>query len=422
MNKAKVLEDLYTCASCGYCRFGCPVYKEVGLESASVRGKCLLLKDFLEGRIEYSDKIRDALYMCAQCENCKVNCPTGVDFVAMTKWVREELLKAGQITEGQEMLRKIIAEKGNPFNEPSQERGAWAGSKFPVGKKCENLYFVSCTASYSLNRIAKSIFKVLEEADFEFTLLGEKEKCCGNPLLGLGEYDKARELMYANVAAFDELGVKTIFTGCPGCYKVLKHYYPHRYRVLHIVQLIDELIRQGRLVFDKELKKKIVYFDGCDLGRHCGIYEEPRNVLRAIPGVELIELDFNRDQAVCCGGPITASYPELSARIASRTVKEAVEKGADMLVAACAACLLNFKEGSKWANLKIDIQDIMLLLPKHVGKKPAKKEEKAGERGEKKLEKAPESKAEEKRVPGEKKGEMRKEESLKEKADQKAEG
>ena len=174
-------------------------------------------------------------------------------------------------------------------------------------------------------------------------------------------------LVEDNVAIFKEMGVKTIFTACAGCYKALIHDYPKGdWEVLHFVQIMDRLISEGKLKFKKPLPKKVIYYDGCDLGRHCGIYEEPRRILQAIPEIELIEFDYNREEAMCCGGPLVGSYPDLATDIPVRHVNEAVEKGADILVAACGACMINFKEGSKKAGKKLDIQDLAMLVAKHV--------------------------------------------------------
>ncbi len=367
MTKEQMIRDLYTCASCGYCRFACPINKELGFESKSVRGKFLIFRKLLEGKLDWSDeKVRDAVYQCAQCEACKVFCPTGIDFVAINQALREELAKRGNILEMQKMVTDILVEKKNPYNEPWEDRASWAGGKWENPEKAEYLYFMSCTAAYSANRIAKSVVRICKAAGIEFAI-SPKEVCCGNPLLRIGQREKFQGLVEENVKMFKEIGARTIFTACAGCYKTLSHDYPEGdYEVLHFAELMDRLISQGKITFMKPLPKKVLYYDGCDLGRHCGIYEEPRRVLRAIPEIELIEFDYNREEAMCCGGPLVGSYPDLATDIPVRHVNEAVEKGADILVAACGACMINFKEGSKKAGKKLDIQDLAMLVAKHV--------------------------------------------------------
>jgi heterodisulfide reductase subunit D len=225
---------------------------------------------------------------------------------------------------------------------------------------------MSCTAAYSANRIAKSVVRICQAAGIEFAI-SDKEMCCGNPLLRIGQREKFQELVEGNVRMFKEVGAKTIFTACAGCYKALVHDYPKGdWEVLHFAQLMDRLIKEGKLSFKKPLPKKVIYYDGCDLGRHCGIYEEPRRVLAAIPEIELMEFDYNREEAMCCGGPLVGSYPDLATDIPVRHINEAVEKGADILVAACGACMINFKEGMKKAGKKIDVQDLTMLVAKQV--------------------------------------------------------
>ncbi|MFH1421590.1 MAG: (Fe-S)-binding protein, partial [Planctomycetota bacterium] len=245
LTKEQMIHDLYTCAACGYCRFACPINKQLGFESASVRGKLLIFRKLLEGKLDYSgENVRDAVFQCAQCEACKVMCPTGIDFVKINQHLRENLAKEGNLLEMQKMVGQILEEKKNPFNEPPEERGAWLGSAYKNPEKTDYLYFVSCTASYSANRIAKSVQRVMKIAGIDFAVLGGEEQCCGNPLLRMGERGKFEEMVAKNVSSFDKLGIKTIFTACAGCYKAFKHDYPQKYEVLHIVQLLDRFIKE----------------------------------------------------------------------------------------------------------------------------------------------------------------------------------
>lgn len=365
MNTKDIERDIYTCASCGYCRFGCPVYQEVGFERVTVRGRMLLFKKLLEGKLDFDEfdpSVIDSIYMCAQCENCKEICPAGVDCMTIANSLREEIARRGLLPENATFVRDALLTNSNPFGQPREERGAWLPKKYAEPKQSENLFFVSCTASYSLNRVARSVLRILETADYDFTVLGDEENCCGSPLLRFGEVDRAREQIATNVEMFDRHGIKTIFTPCAGCFRTLSHEYPEEFRVMHTVQLFDELIREGRLEFGKSLEKKLIYYDGCDIGRHCGVYEEPRNVLRSIPGVELLEFDYNREEAVCCGGPLLSVDSDLARDIGANLVAEAKEKGADSIVTTCATCFLNFREGARVGEIQIDIEEITMLV------------------------------------------------------------
>lgn len=373
LTEQEIIEQIYTCASCGYCRFGCAVYNEKGFESFSVRGRMQLLKKVLEGKMELTQPIIDSLYMCALCANCNIQCPTGVDFVKISEVLRETLLKDKLAPEVQQTLAENLAKDSNPFREPVEERGNWVPPSFDMEKKSENVYYVGCTGSYSLNRVPKSIMRVLDAIGFDYALIGGEERCCGSPIIRTGDMETTKKVIERNIESWKKIGAKNIITSCAGCHTTFIHYYPPEFNYWHFTQLFAKLIKEGELAFGKELNEKIIYFDGCDLGRHSGIYEEPREILRAIPGVELIEFTYNREEQQCCGGPLIAVDADMARKIGAKKVEEAIEKGATMMVTACPTCLLNFKESARQAGLKLQIQDLSMLLPKYV--KPKKKQE-----------------------------------------------
>ena len=363
MSDAKLEEDIYTCASCGYCRFNCPVYKVLGFESATVRGRMLMMKKVLEGKMEMTPELVNSMYMCAQCEGCHVACPNNIDFVMITQLLRQEMVKQGLLPESFAAVRENLATLNNPYGEPQDQRGAWLSPKVRgETKQSENLYFVGCTSSYSLNRIPKSVTRILDKIDFDYTVLGDNELCCGAPIFRMGETDLAMSMVQRNVENIRKLGVKTIFASCAGCYSTMKHHYPDEFEYLHITELFEKMLKEGTLEFKKPFKKRAIYYDGCDLGRHSGVYEAPRNVLRAIPELELVEFDYNRENAMCCGGPLSSGFPDLAFEIGAKAVREAEEKNVDMIITACAACLVNFKAGANLAGIRMDVQDIPMIL------------------------------------------------------------
>jgi len=367
MTKEELVHQVYTCASCGYCRFGCVVFQETGLEKNTVRGRMLLLKKVLEGKLPLDERITDSIYMCAMCQNCNINCPTGIDFVEMSEALRDELFREGKIPDSARMVVDVLTTHGNPYSQPMDEKGAWLPPKYREPRRSPNLFFVSCTSAYPLNRAAKSVLKVLEKIEYDFTVLGGEEYCCGNPLLRLGEHEKSREMMNKNVEAFKRLGVERIFAACPGCFKTILHSYPKEFRVQHISQLFLELVKEGKMKF-KEFPKKVVYTDGCDLGRHAGVYEEPRELLKAIPKVELVEFEYNREHAPCCGGPLLGSAPDLARKIAENRLREAADLGVDMMVTSCGICFLTFMEAAKVSDVQVQIRELPMLLPPLVEK------------------------------------------------------
>ena len=370
---ASIEKDVYTCASCGYCRFNCPVSEQIGFERVSARGRMLLVKRVLEGKLDFGPELIDSLYTCTQCAGCSEMCPTGIDYCEVITQLRREAMRRGLLPDSQITSRDVIVEHGNPFAQKDEERGDWVPKTIEAGRKAKDLYFVGCSASFGSNRIPKSALVALESAEHDITVLGVKESCCGFPFFRMGDDERGRELVEKNAAAFREVGAERIIASCPGCYKTLKHELPDGFEVLHMEELLAELVKAGRIKFVKPLKKKVIYSDGCDLGRHSGIYEAPRDILRAIPEVELLEFDYNREEAVCCGGPVASHSPELAGRIAAQKVREAVDKGVDMIVTSCPMCFVNMKEGAKVAGVKMDVQALPMLLPKVIERKKAAK-------------------------------------------------
>ena len=369
----QAVHDVYTCASCGYCRFNCPVQKQIGFERSSARGRMLLIKRMLERKLKFAPALVDALYTCTQCAGCSEICPTGIDYCAVVTQLRREATKRKLLPDSQVAARDIVGEHGNPFAQNQAERGDWIPKNVEAGRKAGDLYFVGCSASFGANRIPKSVLMVLLGADIEVSLLGAKESCCGFALFTMGEIERGQALLDRNVAAFREMGAKRIIASCPGCYKTLKHRLPAEFEVLHMEEFIAGLVRDGRVRFVKPFKKKVIYSDGCDLGRHSGIYDAPRDILRAMPEIKLIEFDYNRENAACCGGPVASHNPDLAHDIAAEKVREAVDKGAEVIATSCPMCFVNLKEGAKVAGVKIDIQAVPMLLPKVIERKKANK-------------------------------------------------
>jgi Fe-S oxidoreductase len=180
----------------------------------------------------------------------------------------------------------------------------------------------------------------------------------------------AEKNMAENRRQLRELGVKTVFTSCAGCAKQLKHNLGKEFTALHAVEFIDQMMATGKIKIEKELPKTVIYHDGCDLGRHSGVYEAPRNILKRIPGVQLLEFPHNRQKADCCGGPFMAPYPQMAQELAAARVQAALDQGAEILVTACPSCIVNFKNGQKLlGNNSIEVQDLMLLLQRLVRQK-----------------------------------------------------
>jgi len=357
------VEDLVRCMKCGNCQETCPVFVVTGKESRVARGRIRLLKAVINDEIEITDGVQESVLTCLQCDACRITCPPGVPVHELLLAAKAAMLKKGKaLPEDQNKLRISIKDESNPFAQQKGERGAWLPPDMKEPKPAKYLLHAGCAISYASNRIGKAVIRILQKAGIDFTMLGDKEECCGDPLFRMGDTEQAEKQIEKNKAMYKELGIEYVITPCAGCFKTFKEHYSDIIKPLHIVQLFDRLVKEGKMSFSRPFKKKVIYFDGCDIGRHGEVFEEPRELLKAIPGLDLIEFPKNRENAQCCGGPLLGSYPELARKIAAQRVQEAIDLGAEILVVACPTCLLNLKEGARAAGLRMDIQDINPII------------------------------------------------------------
>ena len=234
------------------------------------------------------------------------------------------------------------------------------------------LYFVGCTTSYRNDEIAKATAKILEKAKISFSIVGLEEKCCGVPLSSAG-FDRTFEsLARHNTEVIEEKKTKLVLTTCPSCCRALRIDYPKllgkvKFRTMHVSELLSDLMNDGRLKFrhSGNARTVVTYHDPCHLGLHIGIYDQPRGVLKGIPGIELVEMDRIRERSYCCGsgsGPLRAAFPELAMSMSEERVKEAKATGAEILVTSCPDCLFNLEQASKRIKSGLTVMDLCVLV------------------------------------------------------------
>lgn len=360
--------ELVRCLRCAECHPGCPIYQDDMNESYTARGKFRLMRAVMNGELELSDEVVERIDCCLNCNGCMSRCPAGIDTDMLILKARHELRKAGvPVPANLEAVRRNIAEKRNPFGLPAEERGDWTSPQV-VERQSELCYFAGCAVSYSQNKMAKAALRILDSVGIGYTALGREERCCGDPLERMGLFEEAEELRAENLEALKRKGVKTVFTSCAGCTKSLKHSLGGQVEVLHVTELLDRLAEDGQIEFEKPFEKKVIYFDGCDLGRHSKVYDAPRKLLKRLPGLVHIELSRARDKAMCCGGPFVASYPELARKFAAERIRDAMDANAEVIAVACPTCLINLKEGAKSVPGAAEIQDISIILQRSARK------------------------------------------------------
>ncbi len=368
----KYQEELYICAKCGYCRNECAVWKIVGYDTVSPRGKILLLKHFLEQKKEIPQELIDNWYLCCTCGKCKVYCPTDIDFPELVRTLR---IKFAQDIKKipQEFLKttKNIIENGNPLGLDIEDRNEWRPDDLILKKHSKNLFYVGCLSSYWTMDSPELITKILNKIDFDFTLL-ENEPCCGYIEFWSGEIEKAKEIAQKLASTIEAAGIEMIFTACPGCYSTLKHDYQKlninlNVEVLHISELFAKLIKDGKLKFNKNLNTKVTYHDPCHLGRFHGIYEAPREILKALPGVELIEMENNKQYSNCCGGPLRTSNLEFAENIGKKRAEEAFNTKATYVTTICPQCLISLRQSAALLKYDYEVVDLNVLIAMALG-------------------------------------------------------
>jgi glycolate oxidase len=370
----KIDNELLACIQCGFCRAGCPTYAQSGLETMNARGRVLLAFDLMSGRLQPSEEIAQRFYQCTTCLNCKYTCPSQVEVSDVIQAARKRLAESGFLPAVFQSSGKSISLYGNPFGEPREKRT----DVFPVGfkpgrKGAEVLLFGGCVASYQDINMIPHLMTILDRAGVSYTALGQEEDCCGYLSYLVGAEDNFRTCVQNNSQKFADLGIKEIVTSCPGCFRTLSKLYPAyggagNITVHHGVTYLNDLLSQGRIPLKESGPLVVAYHDPCDLGRHMQVFEEPRNILKQLPGVQLNEFKLNRLLAKCCGsgGGVKGFDNPLSQDIAYSRVLQAAEIGAEVIVSACPSCKSNLTQGAarlrKEKKGKIKVKDITELV------------------------------------------------------------
>ena len=373
-------DDILACIQCGYCNAVCPTYDEFKWESASPRGKIYFLKRYItQGLIErlfqkdkeYKQGVVKSLYICAGCGACNIICPVKIELSDRWEQLKEWLFIEGYAPlEGHKPIRERVAAHRNPFNEPVEKRDAWLPEEVELSSEPEIMYFVGCTESYRRQEIAKATARILDRAGVKFMILGKKEQCCGSPLLRTGQTDIVKEeLIPQNIENLKEWGVNEVVTACSGCFNTITNDYPKVYgklpfKILHISQYVERLLSQGRIELKNPINKKVTYHDPCHLGRHVGVYEEPRRVLRSIPGIDFVEMQRIRVQSRCCGagGGFKIAFNDKATSIGAKRVKEALETEAELMVTTCPFCKTNLNHGAEALENDMRTFDLVELM------------------------------------------------------------
>ncbi len=348
---------LSLCYQCGTCTASCLLSPNLGVRSLMARAQIGVVDD-------------SNAWKCVTCKYCEVTCPRGVKIADVVRGMRIVLYEKKIVPERLVDGLWRIYEDGNPLGSPRRERSLWTrGLKYSQGE-AEVLIYTCCMNAYDrrLQGVARSLVEVLSKANVSIAIASEGESCCGDLVYNIGEEYYLEELASNNVSLMEKLKPSIILTLSPHCYNMFKNVYP-RYNakppapVVHYTVYLSELIASGRLKPGR-LEANVTYHDPCYLGRFNGVYEEPRTILQHIDGVNLVEMEHNRENSLCCGGGGGAFWSEnVEARGVTRVrLREALDTGASIMSTACPYCIRMFEDELKVAKYTVNIVDVLELL------------------------------------------------------------
>ncbi|MCB2227716.1 MAG: (Fe-S)-binding protein [Desulfarculaceae bacterium] len=344
----KFRDQIQRCSRCGFCQAHCPVFGGTRRPALNARGKMLLLKEVLDGRLELGEELVESLFQCTTCASCATNCPSGVDVPAIIKAARKEMVGLGTCHPAFSGMDQVLDDHDNIYAEDDPE-----DFDRERGNRAEVVYFMGCVGQYREEEATEAALDLLDHLEVHYTLIDEV--CCSGVLEDVGFSLKPR-LASANIERILATGAKTVVTGCPYCYRTFSEqdaYAPLREAGLEIMHL-SQFLTGRDLGLTSDLK--VTYHDPCDLGRHCGIYDEPRRTIKAV-APNFVELADNRQDALCCGagGGVRGAYAKNSLAMARRRLSQVEESGAEVLLTECNSCVHNL------SNAKLRAQKFRVM-------------------------------------------------------------
>jgi heterodisulfide reductase subunit D len=346
----------------------CPPYEFYRFQRHTPKSRWLMAQRVFHGLDPITPELKEVIYACTNCLMCQELCGVRGDGYGpwdITVAMREEITeKEGPIAVHQPIFDSL-KQHDNPWAQPKAQRGAWSnglGLKKIGDSKATTLLFAGCSADRSSGKRGTiALAQLMQNAGEDFAILGDEEKCCGLYAFDLGFRREYERLKDDNLATLKKAGINKVVVACGSCQRIWREYTKETgadLQVLHGVEYADQLVRTGRLKFANTIAKKVTYHDSCHLGRGCGVYAAPRNILRAIPGVRLVEMARNQRWAWCCGGGggVPEADPELARWSAADRMREAEESGAEVILTSSALCQRSFSE---LVNGTLPVQDLL---------------------------------------------------------------
>jgi len=361
---------LLECIQCGRCTGACPVSMKTAL---NIRG--IIYEALIEDALELSGM--EVLWDCTNCLTCTTRCPKDIRPADVIIGLRGYIVGEGKGVPPRVRDALMSAfTRGNTLGFATEDRDAWAGElDFEIKNVLDEgetdlLFYVGCSPAYDprIQPVTRTLATVFQRAGIDFATMGVDEMCCGNEIKRIGESEGFVSMVEEFHEISGEFKAGRMVTVSPHCFNTFKNEYGDLpFTVQHYTQLVADLVDNGKLPFRHDVGRRVTYHDPCFLGRHNEVYDEPRHILRSLPGVEFEDLDRSRERSVCCeggGGRMWAEGTNIEERLAHQRVRDAVDLGAEVLAVACPFCLLTLEDAVKILGLeeKIQVMDIMELV------------------------------------------------------------
>jgi len=332
--ETKFRDQILKCSRCGFCQAVCPVFGATLRPACNARGKMLILKEVMDNRIELDDQLIDTLFQCTTCANCRLNCPSGVNVPEIIKQVRKDMVHIGSCHPAFTGMNEVLREHDNIYAEEEP-----ADLERERNRKAPYVFFIGCVGAYREDESTLATLDLLDRLEVDYTLIDEV--CCSGVLEDVG-FEINPRLVQINIERILATGAKTVITGCPYCFRTFNSREPYAVlkkqdvRIVHLSQFLTQF------TLNVTTDKRVTYHDPCDLGRHCGIYEEPRETIRKI-APDFVEMRHHHADALCCGagGGVRGAFAKNSIAMARRRLEEADEIGAEVVLTECNSCVHN---------------------------------------------------------------------------------
>ncbi len=395
-------EGLSKCYQCATCSGSCPTGR---VSDFRIR------KLIRQAQLGMQGDLLPSLdpWLCTQCAMCYERCPKDVNIPDVVLTLRKMMVDNGMTPEGVEMLSNTIIENYNPLAQSHDDRTNWIdarkswnsrlirrikdeevreklkyvelGKKDLIKDKADIVYFVGCNSSYPrINQgIPDAFVHIMHAVGEDFTLLGQDERCCADPIFLSGHHDAFKKMAEYNLKEVEKRGATKLVMTCAGCYRVFKHEYPKYLdsvpdiEIIHATELLDQYIRDGRLSVPEghESPLKVTYHDPCEIGRIGRIFEPPRRVLEGV-GIQVLEMVEEREQLFCCGGGglVKVTDKDVSSKLSFTRIGQAEDVGAEIIASACPSCKITIRDGVLSLGKKMGVMDVTELVAQQLGLLP----------------------------------------------------